>query len=668
MTTKPVTTYQCGTLTYTLPRLFFVLFWVVIGSAVISVGTQLPGIMLPVQLKELGVSETMKVFLLTTIGQVLNMTVCPYIGVASDWHRGKWGRRIPYIFLSTPPIVLSLVMFGLSGQLGNRLASWTGAAPVTMTVVAIGLAMFLFQFFNMWVNSVIWYIFNDIIPVKFFGAAMAAFKIGLTAGPSLFHYFLFKHVAAHPTILYIGIAGLYLAGVMLFCLFVKEGEYPPLTEEQLAAKQKPLAERLLAKWKGMGTFVKESFCGRIYIYRYLFQITNACVTCAFLFALYQYQELGLTDDMIGKLNGANGIIGSVGILIVSVLAAGVVNQWHPLRVDIYFYFFMATTTPLYLRWIFGTLPPKVFLWMGIANTVCALFINGVDQICNLPAQMFLFPKSRFGSYCSMQALLRSTCFMLVSILCGGLFDLLKAHYATTLGNDQFAFRYVMPWTIPWHLLAPVFGFLLYREWGRNGGLKNYAAPAIWETSGHEQMETLPVKSVSPKWLLRILPVIDAVFGFFTILMPLYAIWHCCWRTGVTQPDGIAFLNHLRSGGEPGLLWHYLVTPTLLVLAADAIWLVLRIRIVRRSRRILSGDEQNQGLLHPAMALVVLLTGAAQVLNALCGNTFAVGKIGYVTNILAGVTVLMLAIVLMILSSMEHGLPQPGEPKNPSPET
>ena len=206
MVSKSVKTYQCGTLTYTLPRLLFVLFWVVVGSAVIAVGTQLPGIMLPVQLKELGVSETMKVFLLTTIGQVLNMTVCPYIGVASDWHRGRWGRRIPYIFLSMPPIVLSLVMFGLSGQIGNRLAGWTGAAPTTMTALAIGLTMFLFQFFNMWVNSVIWYIFNDIIPVKFFGSAMAAFKIGLTAGPSLFHYFLCQYAAKHPTMLYIGIA------------------------------------------------------------------------------------------------------------------------------------------------------------------------------------------------------------------------------------------------------------------------------------------------------------------------------------------------------------------------------------------------------------------------------------------------------------------------------
>ena len=642
MTTKPVTTYQCGTLTYTLPRLFFVLFWVVIGSAVISVGTQLPSIMLPVQLKELGVSETMKVFLLTTIGQVLNMTVCPYIGVVSDWHRGKWGRRIPYIFLSMPPIVLSLVMFGLSGHIGNRLAAWTGAAPVTMTVVAIGLAMFLFQFFNMWVNSVIWYIFNDIIPLKFFGASMAAFKIGLTAGPSLFHYFLFKYTTQHPTLLYIGIALLYAVGVTLFCLFVKEGEYPPLTEEQLAAKRKPLAERMLGKFKGLGTFVKESFCGRIYIYRYLFQICLACAGCAGIFALYLNQDLGLTNELIGKMNGLNGIIGTVGILVVSVLAADVVNRWHPMRVELYYYFYIVILMPLWLRWLFGTIPPQVFLWITISGSVIALCINGMNQICSLPSIMLLFPKSRFGSYCSMQALIRSTCFMLMSIVCGVVFDLLKAFFGRTMGNDQFAFRLVMPWAIPWYLGAVTFGFLLYREWGRNGGLKNYAPPASWEPSGHEKMEALPVKPVSPKTLLRCLPIFDGVFAVFTILLPIYAFWHCRWC----------------AGAESELLSHYLIIPTALALVADAIWLALRLRLTLHARRILRGEEENRGLLHPGMAMVMFLTYTGEIFCALVGNAFATGRVGYATNILIASTMVLLAVVMTVLASMECEMPQP----------
>ncbi len=651
MSTKPATTYQCGTLTYTLPRLFFVLFWIVIGSAVIMLGTAMPSIMLPLQLKELGVSETMKVYILTTIGQILNMTVCPYIGVVSDWHRGKWGRRIPYIFLSMPPIVLSLVMFGLSNQIGNRLAAWTGAAPVTMTMIAIGLTMFLFQFFNMWVNSVIWYIFNDIIPVKFFGASMAAFKIGSTAGTALFHYFLFKYAATHPTLLFISVAILYAVGVTLFCLFVKEGEYPPLTEEQLAAKQKPLDERLLAKWQGLGTFIKESFCGRIYTYRYLFQIVVACAYCHGIFGLYSYQELGLTNDLIGKLNGIAGIIGMIGILVVSVLLAEVVNRWHPIRVEIYYYFYLLIFIPNAGLWLFGTRPPTVYVTASLVSSCVALCIGGMIQICGLPAIMLLFPKSRFGSFCSMQALIRSVCFMLASIVCGGVCDLLKAHFEASMGNANFAFRAINLWVVPWYLLAAVFGILLYREWGRNGGYRNYAPPASWEASGHETMDIMPVKPASPKALLYTMMVGDAFFALFTVLLPLYAFWQCRWRAG---------------GDSADLLMRYLVAPTLLAIVADIIWIVLRLRLTRRARRILAGAEENQGLLHPGMALVMLLTVTGESLCNLVANSFCTGRLGYMTNTLFAMSMVILAIVFTVLSSVEHGIPQPVETETVKP--
>ena len=475
---------------------------------------------------------------------------------------------------------------------------------------------------------------------------MAAFKIGLTAGPSLFHYFLFKYVATHPTALYLGIAALYAVGVTLFCLFVKEGEYPPLTAEQLAEKARPWRERLLGKFKGLGVFVKESFCGRIYIYRYCFTICVQCAACAGVFGLYMFQKMGLTDDLIGKMNGLCGIIGTVSILVVSVLLAEVVNRWHPLRVETYYYFYVAVTLPLSLRWLFGVIPPQVYVWVSVVGSIFGLCLSGMFQICSLPSIMVLFPKSRFGSFCSMQALLRSTCFMLMSIVAGGVFDLLKAHYAAK-GDANFAYLYASPWGIPWYLLATLFAFLLYREWGRNGGLKNYAAPASWEASGREPMEPLPVKPVSPTALRRSLPFIDAVFLLFTILLPLYALWHCRWR----------------AAGEPGLLRHYLVAPTILALAADAIWLGLRLRLARLLRRIIDGTEENCGLPHPGMTMVALATYTTGILTTLYSNIYATGVLGYATNIMIACTMVCLAVMLELLARMEHGIPQPDNCNN-----
>lgn len=654
----PSRTYHCGTLTYTLPRFSFVLFWILVGSAIIAVGTQLPSIMLPVQLKELGISETAKVFVLSTIGSVMNMTVCPYIGVVSDWHRGKWGRRIPYIFLSMPPIVLSLVLFAFSQQLGELFARMTGFAPVTMTVAALSLTMLLFQFFSMWVNSVLWYIFNDIIPTRFLGTAMAAFRIGLNVGPALFYYFLFQYAQSHSALLYLGIAVLYFIGVGLFCLFVREGEYPPLSNEQLAIRKQPFQQRMLAKWKGLGTFIKESFCGRIYIYRYLFQFAISGATCANIFILYLYRELGITDDLAGKFSGMNGILTTVGLLVVSVLAAEVVNRWHPMRVEMYFRFFTAALFPLSLRWLFGTLPPKVFVWIGLASGVCNLFLLGLTLVCSLPAQMLLFPKSRFGSFCSMQSLLRSFVVILVSFLAGGLFDLLKVHFGRTMGNPDFAFRYMPVWAIPWDLMVPVFGFLLYREWGRLGGLSNYSAPACWEPSGYEAMESMPVKPVSPGGLLRCLPVFDAFYVFFSLFFPIYALWQCRWRPAIPLGENASLPMLFHAGGDPGMLYYYLVVPMLLVVLADAAWLFLRHRIQWRARRVLCHEEENRGLLHPGMAILILMTGGSQILVAMFGNLYANGRMGYLSLALAAATFLLMTGALCALACMEFGMPQP----------
>ena len=291
----------------------------------------------------------------------------------------------------------------------------------------------------------------------------------------------------------------------------------------------------------------------------------------------------------------------------------------------------------------------VYMITGIIGSVFGLCLSGMFQICSLPSIMVLFPKSRFGSFCSMQALLRSTCYMLMSIVCGVFFDLLKAYYTSTTGNANFAFRYMAPWSMPWYLLAALFGYLLYREWGRHGGLRDYAPPASWEPSEHEQMEVLPVKRVSPKALLVALKVIDACYVFFTILLPLYAFWHCRWR----------------ANGESGLLHQYLIAPTILALVADAIWLVVRMRLARQARRILRGEEEHRGLLHPGMALVMLFTYVAGHLTMFCGNTYARGTLGYVTNILFACSMILMAIVFALLARMEYGIPQPQEEPRPT---
>ena len=57
-------------------------------------------------------------------------------------------------------------------------------APATLTILLIGVFMAVFQFFNMFVYSVFWYLFNDVFPAEFLGRLIARGARGRPRGSS----------------------------------------------------------------------------------------------------------------------------------------------------------------------------------------------------------------------------------------------------------------------------------------------------------------------------------------------------------------------------------------------------------------------------------------------------------------------------------------------------
>ena len=643
-TFHPPEELRCGSLKYTMPKLVMVLVWIMIGEAIVALGTQLPNRMLPVQLKGMAeLPETWKVFILSTIGGILNWTVCPYISVASDWHRGRLGRRIPYILASTPPIALALILFGFTQRFGTQISSWAApfweTSPWKMTAILIGMVMFLFQFFNMWVNSVIYYIFNDIVPPKYHATALAFFRIGGTAATSIFNLFFFRHAETHATAIWVSVGILYAIGVTLFCFLVKEGEYPPLTEEQLAAQKLPLGQKLLQKFTGIKTFIKESFYDRLYIYQYCLTIAGALTYCMGSFNFFLQSELGLDTKGVGSMDGITGIVNASGLALVLVTSV-LVNRWNPVRIGRYMLAFNLTLAPTCLRWFFGTLPPNVYLYSNVLNTACALVLVSLSSVAGMPAQMRVLPKSRFGSFCAMQALIRSFVVMVVSLAGGALLDYLKLH--VFVDNPNYSYRILEAWRIPWDYLAFFFGFLAYRRWGKLDGMTKYKAPASWEPSGFETMDDVDASPrVKPVHLLRMLWIGDLFFLLFTLVFPAYAYYHC----------------HCQNL-EPELYSRYLTQPLAVMLAADALWILLRLYLAWDARRIQKGLVPHTGLLHPPMALIVMATVGAQVAIRIGSVAYSTGSFAITSLNLCAGNLLFLVIALALLSWMEHGIPQP----------
>ena len=224
--------YTCGTLSYTKRALFVMFAWLLWGDFVFGMmQTVACGSILPLELDSLGASSMLMMIILSTIPRIFNFTVCPWVSYRSDRHRGRFGRRYPYIMITMPMLAGCLVLLGWSNDLTPILQHaipWVGSfPPATITIAIMAVGILGFNFFDMFVGSVFWYLFNDVVPPQFLGRFMGLFRVVGGVAGMLFNGFIFGVSHTHFREIFTGIAILYVVGFTLMFLFVKEGKYEP---------------------------------------------------------------------------------------------------------------------------------------------------------------------------------------------------------------------------------------------------------------------------------------------------------------------------------------------------------------------------------------------------------------------------------------------------------
>jgi hypothetical protein len=286
-----------------------------------------------------------------------------------------------------------------------------------------------------------------------------------------------------------------------------------------------------------------------------------------------------------------------------------------------------------LRWLFGTVPPETYILSGVVAAVAYSLLSTVAGISSLPMEMLTFPKSRFGSFCSAQALLRSTIATLTAFAVGGLFDWLRTLFPD---SDTFHYRFVYLWPVPWALVCVVLAYWAYREWGRLGGYESYAAPAVWAPEGREPV-TQPAVHYPSGRLLGL-----ALLGYDLLVAS---------GIGIT----LYFFRRYALAGEAavGRLFLELGLPAALGIAV--VWLLVRRGIVRDLRRCRAGQPPKNGIPHPGLLLCVLLIHA--VGNGLCAYQLPAVESGAAIYFLLNQHLCLLAVVLSIglIARMERGI-------------
>lgn len=466
-------TYRVGTLEYSKRGLVLLFAWMLWGDFCFTLMEAVVPNILPLKLKSLEAANITVALITTALPAVLNMTVCPWVSFRSDRYRSRWGRRIPFILFTLPFLTLFLILLGFGSQIGTWVHAamfaqngWLSSASVS--VFLIGVFMVGFQFFNMFVGSVYWYLFNDVVPERFIGRFLGLFRLVGGLASTLFNFFVIQYAESHMTEIFTGAAILYLIGFGLMCLKVKEGQYPP---------PPPYVDGQTGLWSGLKTYFVECFSLRFYWFMFgltTFHLTAVSITVTF--NLFFLKEIGLTLADYGQIAGVAGIIS----MILTYPAGIIADRYHPLRVQLVVKGILLLFIPLNLIFLVVRMPPDQTYYYYMAVQLISLPAAALYGASQFPTEMRIFPKERFGQFCSAQAMVRSVGVMIGALIVGGVFDLLKWVYQ---GSD-FAYRWFPACVWFFEILAFLCLVQVYRGWRRYGGLEGYTAPLPEKTAPH----------------------------------------------------------------------------------------------------------------------------------------------------------------------------------------
>lgn len=442
--------WHAGTLTYTTGGLAILFFWLLWGDVAWSLKERgiLP--MGQLLLKQLHASDFINGLLMGALPSLIAMVVQPMISFASDRHRGRWGRRIPYLLLTIPAAVIGIVGLGLSGHIAVLVHDALGGMSpglVSVSLVVFGIFWIIFECGSLAANVVFLGLINDVVPQYWLGRFFGLFRLLSLIAGAFFNYCLLGLVEEHHVAIFSLIAAVYGVGFFIMCFKVKEGEYPPLPAESDSARPGFLA---LAR-----TYFRECFSQSYYVL--LFIAYNLCFVAFVpvnLFGIFYAKSLGMEVDAYGKLIALTYIISICASYPLGVLA----DRYHPLRVGI-------VASGIYAAWmIYAGLTVHDSFGFSI-SLVAHTVLSGAFFTITASLGQRLFPKDRFGQFYSALMIVQSLGVILVPLFVGSILDWSGHEYRNTflIGGILSALGFAL-------------SVAVYRRFLQLGGHRNYQAP------------------------------------------------------------------------------------------------------------------------------------------------------------------------------------------------
>lgn len=457
-TTFPVATagtsrnrvWRVGTLVYSGGGLAALYGWLLWGDFSWQLKDR-TGPIVQVMLGQFKASDFLTALFMMAVPAVITMTIGPLFGYWSDNYRSPWGRRIPFLLVTTPISGLALMGVGCAPVIGrwfHALLGWS-AGSLNPTILAV-MAVFwtCFEIATVTANTIFSGLINDVVPRELIGRFYGLFRVISLGVGILIFYQVMGLSKAHYLVILVALGGVYVAGFSLMCVKVKEGDYPaPRTD----------GPRGLAGVLGTTkTLARDCFAHPYYLRVFAFM---ALAVTSFipinLYMVFASERFGVSLDRYGKYMALIFAIS----LVVAYPLGWMADRFHAARVGLGCLTLYAAAMGVGFFYVSG---PISFGIMLVAHGVLSVCYNtGVSAL----GQM-LFPKDKFAQFAAAASFMSSLASIVASPLVGLLLDWLDRDYRYTFGLSC--------------LLAVVglwLGLVVYRRFRALGGPDHYVAPA-----------------------------------------------------------------------------------------------------------------------------------------------------------------------------------------------
>jgi maltose/moltooligosaccharide transporter len=424
--------FRVGTLEYTQHGLYVLFFWLMWNDFMITFLQDPIGFGSFLQ-KDHGATNT-QIAIFGVIGTIMGVIINPVFSTWSDRTRSPWGRRRPFLLIFTPPLAVFIMAMPYMPTFGHYLLRFhwinpffnalpelrdfflrhpwlhflANSVPTDRSVFLVGVCTLAIGFFNSIVGTLFSYLYWDVVPQEVLGRWTAMVRVvGYVAG-FVWQFFFFGLADHHMKALCIGVSLFSLAVYLLSIIKVKEGGYPPVDKHKKGG----------SFFAPIRAYFIENFSDSYYLWIFGgFAFASINWGTGTYIGFYLKYNLGLDYDAMGKMNAWPGLLP----VLLGYFFGSIADRLHPLRVFVPTYFALGV---IYVAAFFFIHDKWSYLIWSCLIAV-GQFANGITYGALLPQ---IFPREKFGQFCSANAACSMVVNLLLSIPLAQMFDYLHSSY------------------------------------------------------------------------------------------------------------------------------------------------------------------------------------------------------------------------------------------------